>query len=508
VRRILAAAALCLLAGLGAAQARGETISGTARGELLIGTIKADSVSGRAGPDRIAVEGGGVDNVRCGAGRDVVTADTSDRIAADCEILSLRVSRDPYRSSGSQHQTQVEPDSFSFGSTVVTTFQSGRYFDGGAASIGFATSTDQGRTWKSGFLPGVTQFSAPPGLFPRASDPAVAYDAAHGVWMIVSLGFSPDSNAMLVSRSEDGVNWEVPVEAVRSESDVDLDKEWIACDNWESSRFRGNCYLTYADFGVGRLLTQTSRDGGLTWSAPVPSPVFVNDSLNGAQPVVRPDGTVVILYSGRTTHGESISENGGVSFTAPITIANLNFVDVPRLRTSPFISVEVDAAGTIYAAWSDCGLRRSCTGDDVVLMTSVDGRTWSPPKRVPTGPTRIGRNYFMPGLAADPVNPGHLGIVYYDLFACACLVDVGFVGSSDGGQTWTQAQRLNARGIHPNWLARTTLGLMFGDYVSASFAGGHPVPVFALASPPSGRSLREATFVTSRGIGERKRSRP
>ncbi len=492
VRRILLAAAVCLLVGLAAAPAQAKTINGTARAEVLVGTSRAD---------RIAAEGGGVDRVRCGGGRDIVTADSTDKVAADCEVVSLRVSHDSYRNSGSQHQTQVEPDSFGYGSTMVTTFQTGRYFDGGAASIGWASSTDGGRTWRSGFLPGVTQFSAPPGLYPRASDPSVAYDAAHGVWMIASLGFSPGANAMLISRSRDGMSWGVPVTALRSETDLEFDKEWIACDNWVSSPFRGNCYLTFADFGVGRLVTLTSRDGGLNWSPPVPSPAFGDSgSLNGSQPVVRPDGTLVILFSGQTTLGESISTDGGATFTDATSIVVQQFIDVPAIRASAFPSVEVDAAGTIYAAWNDCGLRPTCDGDDIVLASSTDGRRWSGPVHVPTGGRQTGHSYFTPGLAADPATPGHIGIVYYEMAPCACKIDVGFIGSANGGTSWSKPQRLSTRSMKRSWLAATSLGLMTGDYVSTSFVGGRALPVFALSSPPSGRSLREAMFVTTRGI--------
>ena len=167
VRRLLPAAALCLLAGLAAASAGAKDIVAPARG-AVVGTNKAD---------RIAAEGGAANTIRCKAGRDVVTADPGDKVAADCEVVSLRVSSDPYRNASSQHQAQVEPDSFGFGSTEVTTFQSGRFNDGGASNIGWATTTDAGKTWKSGFLPGLTQFSAPPGPYPRASDPVTTYDA-------------------------------------------------------------------------------------------------------------------------------------------------------------------------------------------------------------------------------------------------------------------------------------------------------------------------------------------
>ena len=492
MRRFLTSALICVLAGSAAAAAQAATINGTARPELLVGT--------RAG-DYIAAEGGGTDRLRCGTGRDVVTADASDRVASDCEVVSLRISHDPYRNADSQHQTQVEPDSFAFGSTVVTTFQSGRFFDGGASNMGWATSADGGLTWKSGFLPGITEFSAPPGLYPRASDPVVTYDAAHRVWLIASLAFSPTVNAMLISRSGDGRGWDLPVTAFRSENDLDYDKDWLVCDNWPSSPFRGNCYLTYADFGTGRLLTQTSRDGGLTWSPAVTSPDFGDDSLNGTQPVVRPDGTLVIVYSGRSSLGETVSLDGGETFGPATAIVGQTFFDLSRIRASQFPSVEADAAGTIYAAWTDCGLRVTCSGDDIVISSSADGYAWSTPTRVPTGGTQAGHSYFTPGLAADPVTPGRLGIVYYELAACGCRIDVAFVGSTDGGTSWGKPQRLNARRMRRDWIAATGLGRMFGDYVSTSFVQGRAVPVFSLASPPAGRRLRQATFATARGIG-------
>jgi len=483
---------LCLLAGIAVGSAGAKDIVAPARGGSVLGTKKAD---------RISAEGGAVDRIRCRTGRDIVTADPADTVGADCEVVSLRVSRDPYRNVTSQHQTQVEPDSFAFGATEVTTFQSGRFVDGGASNIGWATTVDGGRSWKSGSLPGLTQFGAPPGGYPRASDPVVAYDAKHGIWMISSLGFSPQVNAMLISRSRDGTAWDLPIEALHSDLNLDYDKEWIACDNWPASPYYGSCYLSYADFGTNKLITQASRDGGLTWGPQVTSPAFGDDSLNGAQPVIRPDGMLVILYSGRTTLAETISTDGGVTFTPGMFIFTQEFLDVPRIRSSPFPSVEVDAAGTIFAAWNDCGTRRNCNGDDIVFVSSKDGRNWSVPRRVPTGGTEPGHTYFMPGIGADPARAGHIGIVYYVMRACNCSIGAAYIGSTNGGSTWGKPQRLDTRPINPTWLARTSLGLMLGDYISNSFMNGKPFPVFALASPRAGSSLREATFVTVRGIG-------
>src|SRR5919197_6112944 len=83
---------------------------------------------------------------------------------------AILLSTDPYSNSFSQHQTEVEPDSLSHGSTIVSAFQVGRVFIGAAANIGWATSGDGGRTWRHGFLPSTTTNASPPGKYARASD--------------------------------------------------------------------------------------------------------------------------------------------------------------------------------------------------------------------------------------------------------------------------------------------------------------------------------------------------
>src|SRR5436305_130452 len=118
-----------------------------------------------------------------------------------------RISSDPYTNPTSNHKTEVEPDTFAFGNTIVSVFQVGRFFDGGASNIGWATSTNGGETWTHGFLPGTTVYATPPGPYARASDPSVAYDAKHKVWIISWLGLTDAETPpvdVLVSRSTDG----------------------------------------------------------------------------------------------------------------------------------------------------------------------------------------------------------------------------------------------------------------------------------------------------------------
>src|SRR5215471_15956386 len=70
--------------------------------------------------------------------------------AAYANVTVTQVSQDIFTDSQAQHNTEVEPDTFAFGSTIVSAFQVGRVFGGGSSDIGWATSTNGGATWTHG----------------------------------------------------------------------------------------------------------------------------------------------------------------------------------------------------------------------------------------------------------------------------------------------------------------------------------------------------------------------
>src|SRR3989441_248193 len=151
----------------------------------------------------------------CPSTTSTTTSTTTTTSTSTTTTSLVLLSTDPYTNPTSQHQTEVEPDTFTFGNTVVSAFQVGRFFDGGASNIGFATSIDGGNTFADGFLPGTTPFSTPAGIYARVSDASVAFDANHAVWIISYLGIVPAGNTsqvdVLVSRSMDGgLTWGNP----------------------------------------------------------------------------------------------------------------------------------------------------------------------------------------------------------------------------------------------------------------------------------------------------------
>ncbi|MGW1177319.1 sialidase family protein [Kitasatospora sp. NPDC002543] len=424
----------------------------------------------------------------------------------------VRVSADPLTDTSAQHATEVEPDTFAHGGTIVSSAQVGRFADGGAARLGWSTSKDGGASWRSGMLPGITAYQG--GSWARASDPSVAYDARHGTWMVAGLVIDAGRNpvGVTVSRSADGLGWRDAVRAVGFDGRF-YDKEWIVCDNSPVSPYFGTCYIEVDVPSSDNLMVMSvSRDGGSTWSAPA-GPSGVNLGLGG-QPLVRPDGTVVVPFSTDTTSIRSFtSTDGGRSWGSTVLVAEVSSHEVAGgLRDGEGLpSAEIDAAGRVYVAWQDCRFRAGCPANDIVYATSADGTTWSAVTRVPIDPVTSGVDHFLPGLGVDHATSGRsakLGLYYYfypdaDCTDATCALEVGFVSSDDGGAAWS-APRTVAGPMPLSRIVATAGGAMVGDYLSTSVLDGKAVAVFAVGrAPTGGRAYDEAMYAVEGGLAVR-----
>jgi hypothetical protein len=441
----------------------------------------------------------------------VLTAPTISNI----DRPPLQLSGDPYTNSSSQHQTELEPDSYAFGSTIVAVFQTGRFIDSGSSNIGWAISRDNGATWRRGFLPGITQFDG--GQYTRVSDPSVAYDAAHQTWIISSVaivgsGSTLASPAIIVNFSADGgLTWSNPLRVINGGSTF-YDKDWIACDDTSTSVFYGHCYIEWDNNDQGGLiLMSTSTDGGFSWGAALTT----LDKAHGigGQPLVQPNGTVIVPLSGYATSRmlAFTSTNGGISWNSTIIVA--------RITGSVLPTAEIDATGKVYLVWVDCQLEQGCSAkgggedalpssgsqpqDDLVMSTSVDGIHWSPVQLIPIDPLGSGIDHLVPGLGVDKNTSGstaHLALTfYYHATNCdsTCQYHVGFVSSTDGGSHWTP--KIQLAGPMPlTWLPQGRNKV--GDYISTSFCNGLAFPVFSIAAAPDGGHLHEAIYTIAGGL--------
>jgi hypothetical protein len=201
------------------------------------------------------------------------------------------------------------------------------------------------------------------------------------------------------------------------------DKEFIAADNWASSPYRGNVYVTWTifDFHCGGggfycaspIFFSRSTDGGATWSSPLE--ISGNSSVcnlgdlfdpsrdphdcdfsQGSDPLVGPDGTIYVAFNNANTtkhcaKGQSAvcqqlfvkSTNGGTTWSDPVRVA-FDFAREPvngldgalgngcplfrqclppnGYRVSDFPSISIDSStGKLAVFWDD--MRNGDTGD-------------------------------------------------------------------------------------------------------------------------------------------------
>lgn len=392
--------------------------------------------------------------------------------------------------TGYQPETQAEPHVAANPERdghLLAAYQEGRFYDGGARALGFAVSTDGGRQWRRGLLPGLTSSA-----YPRASDPWVAFGPGGRVYyasLIVSGGVLedvPPRSAVVVSASSDGgETWGDPV-AVSRESNDFHDKEVMVVDTRDDSPYKGRVYVAWMTVGNGyNLRVASSADDGQTFS---PAVTVRGDGLNfGIIPLVGPGGVVHAVWQHATRLGpnrytdfrvtSARSEDGGATWSTPADIAVPSTYDVPDLRSgSGLVAAAIDPRnGALYVTWQDD--RFSPGVSQVVLSRSIDGgRTWSPPKLVSTGPKKAPS--FTAAVAVN--GKGEVGVSFYSLRndrSRRYLADTYIVFSKNGGQTFGPARRVSRSTFDTRFAALTFSGFFLGDYqgLAAGRQTFHPV---------------------------------
>lgn len=436
------------------------------------------------------------------------TATFSLTVGSSGGITLTQVSTDPYTDTDAQHATEVEPDTFAYGSTIVSAFQVGRVYGGGSSNIGWATSTNNGASWSHGYLPGITVNDG--GSYAQVSDAAVAYDAKHGEWMIVGLPIDSSGNAagVTVNRSTDGVTWQNATQAVGFDGQG-YDKQWVACDDTSTSPYYGNCYIEVDITSSNNEESMAvSSDGGVTWSA-LRHPADAPSGLGG-QPLVQPNGTVVVPYSANGSAIRSFSStNGGSSWNSSVLVSSITSHTVAgNLRSGDGLpSAEIDGSGKVYVAWQDCRFRSGCPANDIVYSTSTNGTSWSAVARVPIDATTSGIDHFIPGLGVDKATSGttaDLGLYYYfypsaNCSASTCQLEVGYIDSANGGSSWSAPQTV-AGPFGLSEIAGTSQGTMVGDYISCSVLGGKAYALLAVGAAASGGVAFNESMYTAGGL--------
>jgi hypothetical protein len=396
--------------------------------------------------------------------------------------------------------------------TPTTPLTSPCPFAPGVPTSAFYRSTDNAQTWTGGYLPGFDTIGRVSG-----GDPSLDYGparCANGAFsfscgVVVYYGSLADpfptfgGEQVTVSRSrDDGATWSNPVQATNTDNKSNFDDhDWIAVDHFPSSPHFGQVYLFWAVFcnkcsgnGNVKLYVASSGDEGRTWTPGVQISAVNNNIPQGfretGQLAVSSTGLVEAFWTENADSTKvpslqvvATSTDGGQTFTAPITIAQV--VNYP-LRGTPFdvvdlfnrvpgMSARVDcfphpaadpSSARLYVVWCDFS-----SGQGVIKgAVSTDGLSWS---GLGTLSSVAGRNAFFPAASVAPnglvaltfdaltqppaSNPWQTGIQVYDNY---------YAQSSAGGTAFTAPIRVSSASSNPDASSYNNLQEQFiGDYI-------------------------------------------
>jgi hypothetical protein len=392
----------------------------------------------------------------------------------------------------------------------------------GDAWVGFYRSTDGGRTWTDGLVPGYPTdtssagFASPArGMCSAASDPSLSFDGQGRLYYgFICFNRSGEegrgeglerSSTFVARYGAHGARYDGTTLVARGTPDRNEDKINLTVDH-SGGRFDGAVYAAWVQlaapseqgFPRDPMLFARSTDHGKTFSRPIPVSKLVHPRFPDL--AVGPDGALYVAFRSGDTLWAARSEDGGRSFQVPVQVAGAfvpfdsshfsggsgedcgvgPFRCKSRLIFSRFdtqAAVTADRSG-VHVVWNE----RIGTGQSKLMFSSSpDGAVWSPARQIDHVP--VGHQYW-PDIAAGG---GVVTVVFHDSRRDPAYapnlppgvrkngsnpggaVDVYVAQSENGGGTWTE-RRVTTRLSNFNYLVPGRIPF-WGDYIYVSAAG-------------------------------------
>jgi type IX secretion system substrate protein len=273
------------------------------------------------------------------------------------------------------------------------------------------------------------------------------------------------------------------------------DKEWAVVDSTTN-----NIYVTWTQFDdygssdpadFSNIHFSKSTDAGETWSEAIRinevsgNCIDSDETTEGAVPTMGPNGEIYVAWSGPAGIVFDRSLDGGTTWLENDIFINsqpggweINVPGIYRCNGMPITCCDISNSeynGTIYVNWSD--QRNGLDDTDIWLSKSTDGGdTWTDAIRV--NDDEPGKQQFFTWMTIDQTT-GELIFVFYDRRNYDDTnTDVYIARSKDGGETFENV-KISESPFVPN------SSVFFGDYTNITAHNGIIRPIWARADGTS-----------------------
>ena len=313
---------------------------------------------------------------------------------------------------------------------LISAWQQNRWSDGGAQGLNLAASFDGGATWtlaNAAFSRCTGGNSGNPGDYARATDVWLTVSPA-GVVYALSLSFSGgtllpgSSSGMLVAQSRDGgLTWSAPIALIQDGSTAFNDKGSITADLTDANYVYA-VWDRLSGQSAGPSYVAVTANAGSTWQAArsIYDPGAQSQTL-GNQIVVLPGDVVLDLFTelGATSALVRVirSTDHGTSWSAALTLSDLQAVGTTDPNTGAAVR---DGSGLVSVSVGPGGIVYVAWQDSRFSGGQHDGIAM-------THSADGGLTWSVPvQVNADPNVPaftptihvradGVIGVTYYDL---------------------------------------------------------------------------------------------